>query len=76
MGQVHYNDLGCHIVILVNRARKGSTEFACFHFTCMVNIFQKGGTLLHLYVEKPRVYTYILANHGVPVNVQDIVSMF
>lgn len=33
---------------------------------------KKGGTLLHLYVEKPRVYTYILANHGVPVNVQDV----
>lgn len=30
-----------------------------------------GGTLLHLYVDKPRVYTYILASHGVPINVQD-----
>lgn len=33
---------------------------------------KKGGTLLHMSVDKPRVYIYILANHGVPVNVQDI----
>lgn len=33
---------------------------------------KSGGTLLHKCVDKPRVYTYILANHGVPVNIQDV----
>jgi len=37
-------------------------------------MFQNGGTLLHANVGKPRVYTYIMANHGVPVNVQDKVN--
>ena len=37
-------------------------------------LLQNGGTLLHLYVDKPRVYTYILASHGVPINIQDTVS--
>lgn len=42
--------------------------FECF--------FQSGGTLLHKCVDKPRVYTYILANHGVEVNIQDVVSLY
>ncbi|XP_052268283.1 uncharacterized protein LOC127869655 isoform X2 [Dreissena polymorpha] len=32
---------------------------------------KSGGTLLHQTVDKPRVFTYILANNGVPINVQD-----
>lgn len=36
--------------------------------------FQEGNTLLHLYLEKPKVYIYIFANAGVPVNIQNTVS--
>ncbi|XP_060599332.1 uncharacterized protein LOC132752936 isoform X2 [Ruditapes philippinarum] len=32
---------------------------------------KKGETLLHKYVDKPRVYMYVFANHGVPINVQN-----
>lgn len=32
---------------------------------------ENGGTLLHKHVDKPPVFAYILANHGVPVNVQN-----
>lgn len=36
--------------------------------------FQEGNTLLHLYLEKPKVYIYIFASAGVPVNIQNTVS--
>ncbi|XP_045174795.1 uncharacterized protein LOC123536065 isoform X3 [Mercenaria mercenaria] len=32
---------------------------------------KKQGTLLHKYIDKPRVYMYVFANHGVRVNVQN-----
>lgn len=34
-------------------------------------VTKEGNTLLHLYLEKPKVYIYIFANAGVPVNIQN-----
>ena len=37
------------------------------------SILQDGNTLLHLNLDRPRVYIYIFASAGVPVNIQNTV---
>ena len=42
------------------------------HIDCC-SILQDGNTLLHLNLDRPRVYIYIFASAGVPVNIQNTV---
>ncbi|KAJ8299189.1 hypothetical protein KUTeg_023249 [Tegillarca granosa] len=34
-------------------------------------LYQTGDTLFHLYIDKPKVYMYLFANAGIPVNIQN-----
>ncbi|KAL4224476.1 hypothetical protein ACF0H5_015177 [Mactra antiquata] len=54
------------------KKEKSHCEEAREYFEQHRNKYSKNrGTLLHECVDKPRYYIYVLANHGVPVNIQD-----